>query len=634
MNFQVSYLWPIVIGIGLIVFFVYYIIAMRPKKGTLQWIARREEKKKTKKRFTFTAPLHPMTGKDIVIMILLTVVYGLTAFFSLGDTEAPQSWLQMTTGEIVTFSSDETINISRIEYYTGLWTGTYELEISDDGENWTSVELEQDYAHLFYWIDVEMPEDVDIISGKYFRLSADCIYDQIELGEIGIFDEDENLITPANVEDAVQLFDEQDLVPDARTWTNSAYFDEIYHARTALENIRGADPYETTHPPLGKLIIALGIEMFGMTPFGWRFMGTVAGILMVPLLYIFLKNLFGKTVVALCGSALFTFDFMHLVQTRIATIDSYGVLFILAMYFFMYRYLAKPAGTPWRKSALPLFLSGLMFGIGAASKWIVIYGGVGLAILFFLNLFFKCRNWPKAEAKEDGQEDAIGDAPVSAVGWVTKTLLSAIVFFLIIPGLIYLASYLPMAYAEGVTDGKTFLSMVWDNQVFMLTYHMGVETPHPYESKWYQWILDIRPILYYMDNGAEVTTRFASWNNPIVSWGGLVAIVIVAVQTIRRRCWKGLFIVIGCLAEFVPWLFITRITFAYHYFPTSLFLCFALAYVINDLVESGRKWRAPVYALTGTAVGLYGMFYPALIGLTVPYWYMNTLICWLPSWPF
>ena len=126
----------------------------------------------------------------------------------------------------------------------------------------------------------------------------------------------------------------------------------------------GSYPYEVSHPPLGKLIISLGIRIFGMAPFGWRFMGALFGVGMLPILYVFLKNLFGKTVVAACATTLFAFDFMHLTQTRIATIDTYGVFFILLMYFFLYRYLTLPAGPPFRKGALPLFLSGSSGGSG------------------------------------------------------------------------------------------------------------------------------------------------------------------------------------------------------------------------------------------------------------------------------
>ena len=82
---------------------------------------------------------------------------------------------------------------------------------------------------------------------------------------------------------------------------------------------------------------------------------------MLPLLYIFIKNLFGKTLVAACGTIVFAFDFMHFVQTRIATIDTYGVLFILLMFYFMYRYFVKPYDAPLRQTILPLFLSCLLY---------------------------------------------------------------------------------------------------------------------------------------------------------------------------------------------------------------------------------------------------------------------------------
>ena len=59
-------------------------------------------------------------------------------------------------------------------------------------------------------------------------------------------------------------------MPASSTYYNSTYFDEIYHARTAYEQLRGVYPYEVSHPPLGKEILSLGIVLFGMMPFGWR----------------------------------------------------------------------------------------------------------------------------------------------------------------------------------------------------------------------------------------------------------------------------------------------------------------------------------------------------------------------------
>ena len=51
-------------------------------------------------------------------------------------------------------------------------------------------------------------------------------------------------------------------------------------------------------------------------------MGTLFGVGMLPLLYVFLKNLFGRTSIATCGTVLLAADFMHLTQTRLATIGA------------------------------------------------------------------------------------------------------------------------------------------------------------------------------------------------------------------------------------------------------------------------------------------------------------------------
>ena len=136
------------------------------------------------------------------------------------------------------------------------------------------------------------------------------------------------------------LCDEQDLVPDSANFLNSSYFDEIYHVRTAWEHLNDIWPYEISHPPLGKEIISLGILLFGMTPFGWRFCGTLSGVLMLPLMYLFVKRMLGSCRVAVLSTVLLAAGFMHYVQTRIATVDSFAVLFILLMFYFMYGWLS------------------------------------------------------------------------------------------------------------------------------------------------------------------------------------------------------------------------------------------------------------------------------------------------------
>ncbi len=112
---------------------------------------------------------------------------------------------------------------------------------------------------------------------------------------------------------------------------NERYFDEIYYPRSGIEYLKGVRinsdweyPFEWTHPPLTKLLIALSIWMFGGVAhgdsgWGWRFLNVVCGTLMVPLCYLFAKRLLGSTLFASIAAFMLTFDGFRFVQSRIAT---------------------------------------------------------------------------------------------------------------------------------------------------------------------------------------------------------------------------------------------------------------------------------------------------------------------------
>lgn len=610
---------PVLAMMAVLLFISAYWSAVRPRPGTLDWIAAHENPAK----LSFSAPIHPMTRRDALPLLLLTAVYAVTAFWNLGSFADPQTFQSFSSGTAVTFTLDREITLDRVEYYTGLSTGSYTLEYSADGQTWGRIDLDQPYDDLFKWLWAE-PADGPV-QVRMFRLTA--ANDKMELGELAFYGPSASggdALLSVSVRGADLLFDEQELVPAESTYLNSSYFDEVYHARTAYEHIRGIYPYEITHPPLGKLLIGLGIRAFGMTPFGWRFIGTSFGVLMLPLLYVFLKNLFGRTNLAVCGTALFATDFLHLTQTRIATIDTYAVFFILAMYFFLYRWLAQPPDASFRQGALPLFLSGLFFGIGAACKWTVFYGAAGLAVLYLIKLVL---TWRARRAMEN---------PPPFAPWAAATLLFSVLVFVLIPAVIYCLAYLPYAEARGDTSLHSLLAIVLENQRYMFQYHQGVTVQHPYAARWWQWLFDIRPILYYRSEPVSgLRSAFGAFNNPLISWAGLLSVVTVGVQAVRRRSGKALFLVIGYLAEMLPWLLIARPTFAYHYFPSLIFLVLSICYLMNDMMERPDfRWRRPVYGFTGLSAALYVMFYPVLTGVTVPTWYTTWFLRWLPSWPF
>src|SRR5690606_36756617 len=87
-------------------------------------------------------------------------------------------------------------------------------------------------------------------------------------------------LAPTDV-DFSAIADEPQTWIRGRGFLASTYFDEIYHGRTGYEFLHRLPIYETTHPPLGKWFISWGIDIFGMTPFGWRASGVIASALTV-----------------------------------------------------------------------------------------------------------------------------------------------------------------------------------------------------------------------------------------------------------------------------------------------------------------------------------------------------------------
>ena len=568
------------------------------------------------------------TRRDSLAVICVTAAYAIVAFLGLGDTQGVESFCKFgSRGEYALIELPEGTALGEIRYYSGLYMGNYYVQVSADGEAFTDVgKMRQNHTDVFKW-NTFTPEDGPITGARYLRLIADK---PLWLGELALYDTDGARIDAAALRydrGCGALFDEQELVPEKKTYANSSYFDEIYHARTAYEHIENIDPYEISHPPLGKLLIAVGIRIFGLNPFGWRFTGTLLGVLMLPLLYLFLKSLCGGFAVPLCGTLIFAADFMHFVQTRIATIDTYPLFFTLLMYLFFWGYW-KSERTQRRDWLPPLALSGVCFGLAAASKWTGFYAGAGLGVLWLLDRIFRgaalCRAGQKKEYLRETRDNVL---------W-------CLLFFVCVPALIYYLSYWRYGTAAGLRGPgmlfkKEYFDIVWDNQKYMLHYHAGVKSEHPYSSVWWQWMLDIRPILYYLDylpDGRHVS--FGAWLNPLLCWGGLLPMLCMLYQSIFKRDKTALFILIGYLAQLLPWVFVPRVLFEYHYFPSSLFLLLALCHVLRGVREYKSDWRHVLWGVTGTAVGLFVLFYPALAGRPVSSFFGHSFLKWLPSWPF
>lgn len=560
--------------------------------------------------------------KEIACIVALTLIYSIVSLLNLGTLNSPQTfWESDSLGETVHVDLGSIKNVKDCYVFCNIGSPSVNnsgslLFTSSDGDE---ALYDQTYDQMFRWQQIDLDFntryiDISLYSGR------------IKINEIGFHDNDGNLIevrliNPAGTES--NLFDEQKTVPDIPTYYNGMYFDELYHARTAYEHLNNLSPYENSHPPLGKLFIMLGIAVFGMSPFGWRISGALFGIAMLPVIYAFARRLLKRKKYAFVLTALFTFDFMHFTQTRIATVDVFAVFFILLMFYYMYRYISMNFFVdPFNKTITPLFLSGLFFGFGIASKWICFYAGGGLAVLFFYSLFTRFREY--RYFTEHGNENE--KRQVSCFKRNTCiTIALCVLFFIAIPFLIYFVSYTPYFIYENSVRPEYSLSDMfrtwWRYQDFMFSYHSGLNATHPFQSAWYEWPFTIRPMWYFFKDlgDGRISTLTAS-GNPMVWWIGTIGAIILLVLRLCGKIKKDKalqIMFVGALANYLPWVLVSRCTFIYHFFATVPFILFSSGYLLEKLEEKNRAFYWIKYVWLTLGIIFFILLYPGISGAPV-----------------
>ena len=560
---------------------------------------------------------------DRILMWMLTFVFTVLTLVNLGTTSFPQNEWRGVPGTSAVVDLGEDLDISAIWFNGNIAVGEMQI-ISDDGQTFT---YSQDYGEMFSW-------RVKSVGFHTRFLRLEPISGEIDLNEIALFDPSGNRLEAHVIDGGAGLMDEQDTVPERPSYYNGMYFDEIYHARTAYEFLNTMSVYEWTHPPLGKELIALGIAVFGMTPFGWRVVPALFGAAMLPVMFVLGKRLFRRRDYAFLASALFALDTMHFAQTRIATVDVFVVFFILLMYLFMTDYIRRDdAGLPLNRTLIPLGACGVSFGLGTAAKWTGLYAGAGLAVLFFAHLI--------RTAARAGNNDERRN--ILSRSW--KTVLFCCVFFLIIPAAIYFVSYIPFYRYEhslSLETGMGFRRMaeiLIAQQKSMYGYHSSLTATHSSQSAWYEWPFSAMSVWFYYSSGDRAVSNISTFGNPAVWWisavGTLCAVAEVIFGQMKndpacRR--KALTILLtAAAANFLPWTLVTRCTFQYHYFPTLPFVILCGVLLLQHLEERGEVGPRMKWCWLILAAVFFLILFPACSGIPMPRMYARFLEYAVPA---
>jgi len=378
-------------------------------------------------------------------------------------------------------------------------------------------------------------------------------------------------------------------------------FDEVYHAKTALQYLNREPPTEWVHPPTAKLLIAVGVWLFGYEPWAWRLPAAMAGIALAPVFYLLARRALARERAAVLATVLLLGDGVYLVQSRIAMTNIFAVLFQVSAALFILRAALRP-----RLSAPDMLAAGLFIGLALSTRWTSLWaaGYLGLVLLAVRRLrLIKPRE-------------------------LSLTLLA----FAVLPVGIYVLSYWPwMAQGHALKELLPLQKAIW-------RYHADLRATHPYFSKWYTWPLLYRPTWYYFKQTGETIRGIVAIGNPALWWASVPVTLWALVTGARERDPRRLFAGLGFCALYLPWGISPRtLNYSHYLFEAIPYACLSLGELL-DRAWDGR-WSPLARGYVALAVFLFFFFLPFLIALPVPArWYFHDLgggvrpWTWFPKW--
>ncbi|HKU68776.1 MAG TPA: phospholipid carrier-dependent glycosyltransferase [Candidatus Baltobacteraceae bacterium] len=277
----------------------------------------------------------------------------------------------------------------------------------------------------------------------------------------------------------------------------------------------------------------------------------------------------------------------------------------------------------------------VLLGALVASKW---YGVMAYGVSFIVIAFvWLQRYWAEGRAKRWG----------NPYGFRLDVALAAIVF---ISMSVYVAAWIPELVRHVQPPGDTGAANVSElvyRQYTMFEYHDQLKATHPYQSSWWQWPLDLRPIAYYWkdlrtgtaasDPNACCVAEITSLPNPLIVWFGLLCVPLVAVLAWYEKNKGYALLVLAYLLQWLPWAKSPRITFAYHFYVDVPIIILCNVIILQRLwnwqfghSESRLYARIAAGAYVAAVVLAFVWFYPILAGVPLP-WNQWDARMWLGS---
>jgi dolichyl-phosphate-mannose-protein mannosyltransferase len=416
------------------------------------------------------------------------------------------------------------------------------------------------------------------------------------------------------------------------------------------------------HPPLGKIMMAVGQWMFGLTPFGWRFAVAVVGTLAILMTARIARRMTRSTMLGCIAGLLLALDGLELVLSRTAILDIFLMFWVLAAFGCLVidrdhtiarLQASAESGDPndltgprlgirWLRIA-----AGVCLGCAVASKWNGIWfvlAFAGLAIV-----------WDLGARRAAGYTNWLPGGLRADAVWLP-------LWFLVAPFVIYTASWSGwFATSEGYDRNWAALNgnhtPIWSTidswyqyNHWMFTFGVNLTAFQSYRSNPLGWMILARPISFYwagpvkgcVGNGCKAAEVLAI-GTPLIWWGGSLALLFcfwwwlisfIGDRVFNRipptRDWRAGAILLGVAAGWVPWLWYGwhdhRTEFYYYAVAFDPFLVIAITLCLGLIIGPARA--APGRRAVGAVgAGAYliavlvnlAYIYPILTAEVIPY---------------
>ena len=367
------------------------------------------------------------------------------------------------------------------------------------------------------------------------------------------------------------------------------YFDEVYHAKTALQYLRGEPPTEWVHPPTSKLLIAVGVAAFGYHPWAWRLAPALAGTLLAPVFFLLARRVLATERSAVLATLLLLLDGVYLVQSRVAMTNVFAVLFQVLSALLVLR-----AATADRLALGPMVAAGLALGLALSTRWTSLWAWGFLGLVFLALRRFRAFR-------------------------VRELALGALAFALL-PAAVYLLSYVPLMAQTHPRDLLAWWRRVEDvveMQRAIWGYHARLSATHTYFSPWWTWPWLYRPTWYFWWSGDGWVRGIVALGNPALWWASVPAALWALGSGVHRRDPRRLFAGAGFFLLYLPWGLSPRtLNFSHYLFEAIPYACLALGILLDRAWDGRHRFLARGYV--ALVAGLFLLFLPFLTASPVP----------------